>query len=332
MVDKLNNKKSLFCLGLFGMMIQAQAEVLVILPESGPMARAGNSIKLGIVSAQQSSTSKIPLKFVNSDQKRISDILKQNINSKTQMIIGPLARTDVESLIQQKPKIPVLALNEVSMSHANVWQYSLSKDADADAMIAVLEHDKIQNIYIMRQKGMEADTLSFVNALYKKYQGHVAIVDQVPQIQAKDGILLLGDNTWINSLTRLPKRNIYAQAISIEDNKAMPIGLTFCDVPAVYQTKWSDVVNTYKQNPTTLPFQRLYAFGGDAWQIAEQFVLNPNLDKLKFSGRTGQIQITDDKVARVPACYKNTAKGLVEQASFSHKILSQLNMSHLIQN
>ena len=109
MVDKLNNKKSLFCLGLFGMMIQAQAEVLVILPESGPMARAGNSIKLGIVSAQQSSTSKIPLKFVNSDQKRISDILKQNINSKTQMIIGPLARTDVESLIQQKPKIPVLS-------------------------------------------------------------------------------------------------------------------------------------------------------------------------------------------------------------------------------
>ena len=327
-LDELKNKKRWLCLGLLGMTFQVQAEILVILPESGPMARAGNSIKLGIVAAQQRSSSQIPLKFVNSDQKKIADLLKRNISAKTQMVIGPLARTDVESLIQLNPKLPVLALNEVTSNHPNVWQYSLSKDADADALIGVLERDKIKKIYIIRQKGMEADTLSFVNALYKKYEGHVSIVDQVPRILSSDGILLLGNNAWLNSLSGLPQKNIYAQAISVEDNQSIPMGLTFCDVPAVYQTKWADVVEVYKNHPTTLAFQRLYAFGGDAWQISEQFVLNPQVKKLNFSGRTGQIQIANDKVNRTPVCYKNTNKGLVAQGSLSSRILNQFNLSN----
>lgn len=47
----LNNKKFLIGLMLYGMLHYAQAEVLVILPESGPMARAGLSIKQGFMSA-----------------------------------------------------------------------------------------------------------------------------------------------------------------------------------------------------------------------------------------------------------------------------------------
>lgn len=311
MMDKLNNKKSWLCFGLLGMVFQAQAEVLVILPESGPMARAGNSIKLGILSAQQSSSRQIPLKFVNSDQKKIKDILKRDVTRDTQMIIGPLARADVEALIQEHPRVPVLALNEVSESNANVWQYSLSKDADAQALIKVLQRDKIQNIYVIRQKGSEAETLSFVNALYKKYQGHLAIVDQVPKLKSKEGMLLLGSNSWINTLHGLPNTHLYAQAISIEDSQSIPLGLKFCDVPAVYQAKWPDVINVYKNNPTTLPFQRLYAFGGDAWHIAEQFVLNPNVKNLSFHGRTGLINISSDRVVRTPSCYQNSKNGLV---------------------
>lgn len=311
MVDKLKNKKSLFCLGLLGMMIQAQAEVLVILPESGPMARAGNSIKLGIVSAQQTSNSQIPLKFVNSDRKTIKDVLRTNVNRNTKMIIGPLARTDVERLIQENPKRPVLALNEVELSHPNVWQYSLSKDADANALVKVLDQDKIKNVYVIREQGTEAETLSFVNSLYKKYSSHVSIVDQVPQIKSKDGVLLLGSNRWINSLKGLPSSNLYVQAISIEDSQPIPLGVKFCDVPAVYQTKWPDVINVYKQNPTTLAFQRLYAFGGDAWHIAEQFVLNPNVKNLSFHGRTGLINIGSDRIERLPTCFEKTKKGLV---------------------
>ena len=66
---KISSIKKLLGLALMSVMMNVQAEVLVILPESGPMARAGLSIKQGIVNAYQASGSSIPLKFVNADQK-----------------------------------------------------------------------------------------------------------------------------------------------------------------------------------------------------------------------------------------------------------------------
>lgn len=311
MLDTLNIKKGMICIGMLSMMCQTNAEVLVILPESGPMARAGNSIKLGIDSAQHASQANIQLKFVNSDQKSIKNILKTHVTKTTQMIIGPLARNDVENLILENPKIPVLTLNEVSQSHKNVWQYSLSKDEDADAMIRVLNKDMIQHIYVLRENGMENDTLTYVNALYKKFQGKVSIVDNIPRLKINEGVLLLGANAWINQLKNKPSKAIYASAISIEDSKPLPNGLKFCDVPALYTGKWQDVVDVYKANPTSMPYQRLYAFGGDAWHIAEQFVLNTKVKTLSFSGRTGEIKIISNRVERSPKCFEKSRFGLV---------------------
>ena len=75
---KISGNKKWLLLGLLSVAVNIQAEVLVILPESGPMARAGLSIKQGILSAYQASQANIPLKFVNSDQKTIKTILKKN--------------------------------------------------------------------------------------------------------------------------------------------------------------------------------------------------------------------------------------------------------------
>lgn len=310
MVDKLNFIKGMICVGLMGSMFQVHAEVLVILPESGPMARAGNSIKLGIDAAHQASKANIQLKFVNSDQKNIKSLLKTHVTKTTQMVIGPLARNEVERLILENPKIPVLALNEVSQQHANVWQYSLSKDEDATALLGVLKKDQIQDIFVLREPGTQNDSLNFVNALYKKFQGNVSIVDAIPRLKNKQGLLLLGGNAWLNKLKNKPSHSMYAQAISIEDSQPIPNGLKFCDVPAVYLGQWNDVVNVYQNNPTTMPYQRLYAFGGDAWHIAEQFVLNPKVKNVSFSGRTGKINISSNRVERMPQCFEKKRSGL----------------------
>ena len=319
-LDKLNYKKGMMCLGLVGMIFQAQAEVLVILPESGPMARAGNSIKQGIMSSQQASLANLQLKFVNSDQKNIKDLLKAHVTKSTQMVIGPLARSDVDALILEKPKIPVLALNEVTAQHPNVWQFSLSKDEDATALLNVLNKDKIKQMYVMRQKGTEQDTLSFINALYKRFDGHVSIVEQVPHLKSKEGLLLLGSNEWINLINGIPNKRIYTQAISIEENQTIPVGLKFCDVPGIYQSTWKDLIELSRHQPTTMAYQRLYAFGGDAWQIAEHMILNPSVNSLQFNGRTGFLKINAQakpqtinfiqRIERTPVCFENTSKGL----------------------
>lgn len=308
----LNCIKRMALLGIIGFTIQIHAEVLVILPETGPMSRAGLSIKQGILSAYQVGNNNIALKFVNSEQKSLKLILKQNVNKKTQMIIGPLARPDVEALIKLKPKVPVLALNEVYPTHKNVWQYSLSKNDDALALLDYIHHDKVSKLYVVREKGAEAESINFLNALFLNYRGEVDPVEQMPKVSASnEGVLLLGSNEWLSSLKKLQKKNIYTQAIAVNEKKALPKGMKFCDVPALYIAEWSDVIQAYKDKPTSLPYQRLYAFGGDAWHIAEHFVLNPKVKNLTFSGRTGKIKIEGNRVERIPQCFERSKSNLV---------------------
>lgn len=308
----LNSIKRVVVLGMVGFTIQVHAEILVILPETGPMSRAGLSIKQGILSAAQASKNEIPLKFVDSDQKTIKVLLKQHVNKKTKMIIGPLARPDVEALINLKPKVPVLALNEVYPSYKSVWQYSLSKNDDALALLDYIQHDKVSKLYVVREKGTEAESINFLNALFANYMGEVDPVEHMPKsISDREGILLLGSNQWLTSFPKLQKKKIYTQAIAVDEKKALPKGMKFCDVPALYIAEWDDVVKAYKDKPTSLPYQRLYAFGGDAWHIAEQFVLDPNVKSLTFNGRTGKIKIDGNRVERIPQCFERSKNNLV---------------------
>lgn len=304
MLTKMNHIKRIMCYGFLGVVFQAQAEVLVILPDSGPMARAGESIKLGIEAAHAASRTDIPLKFVNTDQYDISTVLNTNVNASTKMVIGPLSRADVESLIASNPSIPALALNEIATKHPNVWQFSLSKDQDASALMYILQKDQIERMYVIREKGTEAESLTFINALFKQFPDEVTLVDDIPKMNPKDGLLLLGANAWIQSFKKLPEKKVYVQAISIEQNKRLPKGIRFCDVNALYQSNWQDVEHLLKSHPTTPAFQRLYAFGADAWQIAEQFVMRPEVRNLKFSGRTGHLVISENEITRTPQCYE----------------------------
>ena len=176
----LNNKKFLIGLMLYGMLHYAQAEVLVILPESGPMARAGLSIKQGFMSAYQATDQKTVIKFVNSDQKSIAQLLKQNLNKKTKMIVGPLARSEVEALMRAQPKVRVLALNDVVPQAKNVWQFSLSKKDDAYALHQIVQKDQIKHLYIVRQKSTEQDSELFMMALIGQADYPIRVLDEVP--------------------------------------------------------------------------------------------------------------------------------------------------------
>ena len=162
MWNKSNNKKwkiqnKILGLGLLVCVSSVQAEVLIILPETGPLARAASSIKQGFLSAYTASGQKVPLKWVNSDQKKISQLLKQHVSKKTQMVIGPLGRQDVEQLVQTKPKIRTLSLNETSLTAPNIWQFSLSKKEDAAALQKQIALDGIQQLFVLRQPGSESE-------------------------------------------------------------------------------------------------------------------------------------------------------------------------------
>ena len=307
----LNNNKKLIGFILYCIFNHAQAEVLVILPESGPLARAGLSVKQGFMSAYQASELETPIKFVNSDKKPIAQLLKQNVNKKTQMIVGPLPRQDVEALIKIQPKVRVLALNEVSSQSAKVGQFSLSKQDDAVALNQVLQNDQIKELYVLQQKDSETDNELFLISLLTETNYPLNLIEEIPKkLNKHTGLLLLGNNAWLNKLPKLPHKNIYILPNAIEQDQVLPVGVKFCDAPALYESEWPDVIQAAQANAASMAYQRLIAFGGDAWHIASQYLAEPNLKSMQFQGRTGLIQVNNNQIQRIPHCYEHTKKGI----------------------
>lgn len=307
----LNNNKKIIGFILYCIFNHAQAEVLVILPESGPMARAGLSVKQGFMSAYQASELETPIKFVNSDKKPLAQLLKQNVNKKTQMIVGPLPRQDVEALIKIQPKVRVLALNEVSSQSAKVGQFSLSKQDDAVALNQVLQNDQIKELYVLQQKDSETDNELFLISLLTETNYPLNLIEEIPKkLNKHTGLLLLGNNAWLNKLPKLPHKNIYILPNAIEQDQVLPVGVKFCDAPALYESEWPDVIQAAQANAASMAYQRLIAFGGDAWHIASQYLAEPNLKSMQFQGRTGLIQVNNNQIQRIPHCYENTKKGI----------------------
>lgn len=307
-----NNKNKILMLILCGAgFSSAWAEVLVILPESGPMARATSSIKQGFSSAYINSGSKIPLKFVNSHQMKMSTLLKKHVTKKTQMIVGPLSVAEVDAVIKARLKLKVLALNEGSIQSNNVLQFSLAKRDDAGALASVLNKDQIKDVLIYRELGRESENELFLMALMSKTNMPLNVVSEIPQkLNKNQGLVLLGSNAWLNEQKALPKKRIYTLANALEQYQPLPVGIKFCDSPAVHEAKWHDMKHAYVMQPVELAYQRLLAFGGDAWQITQNMLAAPKVKEISFEGRTGMLHVQAKQISRIPHCYVNHANGL----------------------
>lgn len=297
-------KKYCLLLGLAALVSPVYADILVILPESGTMARASQSIKRGFLSAYTASGSKEKIIFVDSTKNSIDTIFKKKIDHNVHLIVGPLLRTEIEEVIQMNPQIPVLALNDVNTQSDKVWQFSLAKQQDAAALNHRFRKDRIKKLFIVRETGSESATELLLSALKDQFSSEIEFVDEVPQKRSsKEGVLLLGSHHWLEQLGTLPEKNIYVTPMSIEQGQSIPIGLSFCDTPALYNGQWADLIEAYKKQPETMAFQRLLAFGGDAWTISQQLLENPER-KFTFEGRTGTISVKDGKIDRQPYCYQ----------------------------
>ena len=304
-------KKYCLLLGLAALVSPVYADILVILPESGTMARASQSIKRGFLSAYTASGSKEKIIFVDSEKNSIDSIFKKKLTAKTRLVVGPLLRPEIEKVIELDPKIPVLALNDVNTQSANVWQYSLAKQDDAVALNRLLKKDGVKKLLVLRQTGTESATALFFVALMAEFGSDIEMVNQLPKkLSRKEGALLLGDHQWMEQLGSLPEKNIYATPLSIEQGQFIPLGLSFCDLPALYNGQWADLIEAYKEQPENMAFQRLLAFGGDAWSISQQFLEQTGQVQFSFVGRTGAIELKDHKISRQPYCYRQQKNGI----------------------
>ena len=300
----INIKIKIFCALIFCGVSQTYADILIILPESGPMARAGESVKQGIIKARFDSNSKIPIRFVDSSKTSLKNIFKKNVNKKIELVIGPLALNEVEELMILKPKVPILALNQTNKNEANIYQFSLAKQQDANALAKVMIKDKIKKLLVYREESSKKETEQFLMALIAELPIKVEVLDQYPQkMKSKEGLLLLGHNNWLMQAVNFPKKNIYVQALTV-DESALPVGVKYCDIPALYENVEKQKLKSYQDQETSSAYKRLIAFGHDSWKIAEFIMDKSKSHRIDFEGMTGHIVIEANQITRTPECYE----------------------------
>lgn len=307
------NKKIIGFLAGFGLLLviplAVKAEVIVILPEKGAFSLAANSVRDGLMVAYNKGNFKPALRFIDNSQRSMTDILAKEVKKDTQLIIGPLARDQVEELVKAKPKVKVLALNQVTQTAKNIWQVALSPDEDALAITKRMQADGVNELIVVSQKERASNTGRFRESINRLWGSKLTEQTQIPtQLKAQQGLLLLGDYDWLIQMQGLPKKKIYTLPLVIKENAELPVGLQFCDIPALYKADWPELLQAYQQKPVTIPYQRLLAFGADAWDIASHILTSPS--NQNFKGRTGQIRIVSNVVERAPVCMTVEAKGL----------------------
>ncbi len=308
----MNNKVSKFLAAISLMMfvpLAAQAEVLVILPEKGPMALAANSVKDGIQAAYYAGKNTQTLRFIDNSQRSVADILAKEIKPDTKMIIGPLARDQVQQVVKSRPKVAVLALNQVSESYKTVWQFALSPDEDARALTKTIQEDAVDTLVVLTQESQQKSIARFRDAMNRLWGDKLQDVAALPKkLGKRQGLILLGDAKWLNSLNHLPNEKLYTIPLAIEENPSLPVGIQFCDIPALYQANWPEILKAYEKKPVSIPFQRLLAFGADSWQVAESIL--DGAKTVQFAGRTGKVRVVENVIDRQPACMTVQKNGL----------------------
>src|SRR5690606_39575232 len=129
---------------------------------------------------------------------KMSQLLRQHVNKKTRLIVGPLARQDIEALLQAKPKVKTLGLNDISSYSPQFWQFSLSKHEDAAALQQVLAQDRIRHLKVLRQPGSEAEHELMLMSLLSVADLKVEMIEQHPKfLSFRQGLLLMGNAEWL---------------------------------------------------------------------------------------------------------------------------------------
>ncbi len=125
---------------------EAPQRIAVLLPESGPYANAAKAIHNGIMNAyqaNQTSEKKQRIAFYNTAGSRnITAAYRLALAEGADFIIGPLTKSDVQTLSSQAPfDIPILALNYAAIKTSDPYFYQFGLLPEDDAVqIAMRAH------------------------------------------------------------------------------------------------------------------------------------------------------------------------------------------------
>lgn len=311
------------------------ARLAVLVPMSGSLASAGQSVRDGFLAAYYAETRERPvLKFYDSQGNAAGAqaALSKAIADGAQMIVGPLTREEVNAVHGRAGQLPTIALNRGSQAPpAGSASFALLPDDEgADAANRLADRNLKQVLVIgNRSDSAQRSVAAFRAELRERggeVVGEVPVSGEIPDLamqlsgfrsgatppqavflaldagQARTIAAQLKVST-LSALPRISTAQILSGANARSDVELD--GIEYPELPWLLgqPTGLPEAGGLSKTLPAARGGgQRLFAFGADAWRLAAHFERLYNDPAYALQGATGELQITiAGSVRRTPA-------------------------------
>jgi outer membrane PBP1 activator LpoA protein len=310
-------------------------EIAVLLPQTGAAAKAGTAVRDGLLAAYYQAggaeNTSLALNFRDSGAMvQVSPALDTLLTPSTRLLIGPLLREHVSELLASPPAVPVLALNRMpGRNTPGIWQFALAPEDEIAPLAAQMKRSGISRVRILMQPDEAGERVRQAFemaweaaggqllppfALLESAEGGIsASVRQLlaeSQAARAQAFFLASPSLATQVLPLLAfyqKQPLPVYSTSAAFDEIAPLlqrrdlnGLRFCGLPWVLDNRWPEQpVLSAVTPPESGSYNRLYAFGADAWSLQQ---LIPLRKPASAALRTGLINLDSAGLQRIPAC------------------------------
>jgi outer membrane PBP1 activator LpoA protein len=311
------------------------ARLAVLLPMSGTLSGAGQSVRDGFLAAYYAETRQRPvLKFYDSagSAAGAQSALSRALADGNQMIVGPLMREEVNAVTGGAGALPTISLNRGSKAPPpGSASFALLPEDEGEFAADRLADRGVKNVLVIAARGDSSQRA--VAAFRKQLQarggsivGEVPVSGEIPDLSAQfsgfmaaatppQAVFLaleagpaktIAVQLRASSLAALPKvaTGQIINGLGSKGDEELD-GIEYPDLPWLLGQAGGlpDAGGLSKSLPGARGGgQRLFAFGADAWRLAAYFERLYNDPGFAVAGATGQLHIAiDGGVTRPPA-------------------------------
>lgn len=240
-----------------------------------------------------------------------------------ELVVGPLDKEQVAELADAgNLPVPVLALNRSDNTTSGLYQFALAPEDELGALVALLRLQGAQRVRVFQQNDAASErNRQFFEQRWQAAGGEL----EAPYVWApgsKGGVSaavrqMLAENKGkridaiflatpgLSKQVRPSLNYYYARQLplytlssSYDVNESAVQrqdlnGIRFCDQPWIIDGGWPEQETLYTTfgRPAS-SFDRLYAFGGDAYALAKSLYQQPA--QLDLKGRSGQLKASEN--------------------------------------
>ena len=324
--------------------------VVLLLPSKGDFGHAGQMIQAGFMTASQTSPNPL-IKIVPIDTSNYNtpdSAYQAALSEQPTLIIGPLTKPEVNALVLRN-NLPVatLALNQIDVdliAPLNLYQFSLSPQADAVTTANKMDEAGFNQAIVIAPNGDwgQGIATSFGQAWLAKDKKIVDSIAYQPNQLFAESIKNLFQQ---NSDSDLKNTAIIVIANPKEANKILPIlrqygknlpiyglsmiydGSNLADLDNVHfaVSDWMKTPSNAAHNDFNAKYPqapaadgKLYAFGLDAYALAQYTLINSGFTGVSMPAQSGYLTINTNGIVQRTLSWMTVKQGqLIEKPSAS---------------